>query len=257
MRREITTVAVAIARRNLHAAFTNPALLIPSIAFPMVFLLAFAGGLSNVGNVPGFDFPSGYTAFQYVFVFLQSAAFGGVFMGFAIAADFESGFVRRLLLASPRRIGLLLGFAIAALGRYAVTATMITLAALAAGMQVDGSATNLVGLVVLGVLVNITAAMFGAGLCLRAQTIQIAPAMQIPVFVTLFLAPVYVPLHLLDGWIHALSSWNPATALLEAGRGYLAGVPDHGALAFACGAGLVAITVLYAVRGLRRVERGE
>ena len=75
-------VATAVARRSLIHGFTNPALLVPSILFPLVFLIAFAGGLSAVGDVPGFDFPSGYTAFQFVFVFLQSAAFGGVFTGF-------------------------------------------------------------------------------------------------------------------------------------------------------------------------------
>ena len=42
--------------------------------------------------MPGFDFPSGYTAFQFVFVLLQASAFGGVFTGFGIAADFENGF---------------------------------------------------------------------------------------------------------------------------------------------------------------------
>ena len=37
------------------------------------------------------------------FVFLQSAAFGGVFTGFAVARDFDSGFARRLLLSAPQR----------------------------------------------------------------------------------------------------------------------------------------------------------
>ena len=55
--------------------------------------------------MPGFDFPPGYTAFQFVFVLLQSAAFGGVFTGFSIARDFEIGFARRLLLAAPRASG--------------------------------------------------------------------------------------------------------------------------------------------------------
>ena len=93
-------VARAIAWRNLHSSFTNPAIILPSLAFPLVFLIAFAGGLSAVAKVPGFDYPAGYTAFQYVFVFLQSAAFGGFFMGLGIAADFETGFARRLFLAA-------------------------------------------------------------------------------------------------------------------------------------------------------------
>ena len=67
--------------------------------------------------MPGFDFPSGYTAFQFVFVLLQASAFGGVFTGFGIAADFENGFARRLMLAAPNRLGILAGYALARAGR--------------------------------------------------------------------------------------------------------------------------------------------
>ena len=102
----VLAVAQGVAWRMLHNFFTNPSLLIPSIAFPLFFFTAFAGGSRRDPNVPGFDFPPGYTAFQFVFVLLQSAAFGGVFTGFGIARDFESGFARRLLLAAPHRSGI-------------------------------------------------------------------------------------------------------------------------------------------------------
>ena len=105
--RRFTAVARAVAWRQIHNFTHNPAFLLPSIIFPLFFFTAFAGGLSNVGNAPGFDFPSGYTAFQFVFVLLQSAAFGGVFTGFSVAADFERGFARRLMLAAPNRLGIL------------------------------------------------------------------------------------------------------------------------------------------------------
>ena len=97
------SVALAVAWRNLHNFFKNPALVIPALLFPLFFFTAFAGGLSSIGNAPGFEFPDGYTAFQFVFVILQASAFGGVFTGFAIARDFEVGFGRRLLLAAPNR----------------------------------------------------------------------------------------------------------------------------------------------------------
>ena len=97
-------VARGVAWRTLHNAFTNPSLLLPSIVFPLFFFVAFAGGLSRVEDVRGFEYGAGYTAFQFVFVLLQSAAFGGVFTGFGIARDFESGFARRLLLAAPNRM---------------------------------------------------------------------------------------------------------------------------------------------------------
>ena len=67
--------------------------------------------------MPNFDFRAGYTAFQFVFVLLQSSAFGGVFTGFGIALDFETGIARRLMLAAPRRAGIVLGYLLAALFR--------------------------------------------------------------------------------------------------------------------------------------------
>ena len=94
--------------------------------FPLLFFIAFAGGLSQVQNTPGFDYPNGYTAFQFVFVLLQSAAFGGVFTGFGVARDFEGGFARRLLLAAPNRLGIVVGYSMAALLRWCITATLLT-----------------------------------------------------------------------------------------------------------------------------------
>jgi ABC-2 type transport system permease protein len=249
-------VAAAVLRRNLIHAFKNPALLVPSIVFPLLFLVAFAGGLSNVANVPGFDFPSGYTAFQFVFVFLQAAAFGGVFTGFATAADFESGFGRRLMLGAPRREGIVAGYALAAIARFLLTRTVVTVAALLSGMEVDGNPAQLLGLLSLALLVNLTATLWGTGMALRFQTLQAGPAMQIPVFLILFMAPVYVPLHLITGWVNHAASYNPLTAVIEAGRGFLSAQPETVGLAYLAGFGLVALGLVWALTGLRRAERG-
>jgi ABC-2 type transport system permease protein len=249
------SVALAVAWRNLHNLLTTPSLLLPSLIFPLFFLTAFAGGLSTIGNVPGFDFHSGYTAFQFVFVLLQAAAFGGVFTGFSVAADFEHGFGRRLLLAAPHRTAIVAGYALAALARALWTAAIIFGVALAAGMRVDGDGVDLAGLLGLALIVNVAAGMWALGIALRFRTIQAGPMMQIPVFLLLFLAPVYVPLDLLTGWIETVASFNPLTALLEAGRGFISGAPTHVALAFAAAAALAAAFAAWAFRGLRQAER--
>ena len=226
-------VAQGVAWRTLHNVFTNPSLLIPSLIFPLFFFVAFAGGLSQVNNVPGFDFPLGYTAFQFVFVLLQSAAFGGVFTGFGIARDLETGFARRLLLAAPHRTGIILGYAAAALVRWLVTAAVLTIVALAVGMNVGGSGVDLVGLYTLALLINIGAVLWASGVAMRLRTMQAGPVIQMPVFLVLFFAPVYVPLALLQGWIHTVATVNPVTRVLEAGRGLLAGSPTEVGVAFA------------------------
>jgi ABC-2 type transport system permease protein len=204
--------------------------------------------------VPGFNYAEGYTAFQFVFVLLQSAAFGGVFTGFGIARDFESGFARRLLLAAPNRTGIVLGYTVAALVRWCVTAVILTGIALAVGMHVGGGGVDLVGLYSLAVIINVAALLWSAGVAMRLRTMQAGPIMQMPVFLVLFFAPVYVPLSLLQGWIHDVAVVNPLTRVLEAARGFLAGSPTEVAAAFAAALALAAAFSLWAFRGLRKAE---
>lgn len=253
-RSRFRSVALAVAWRNLHTYFTTPALVLPGLLFPLLFFATFAGGLSRLRHVPGFDFPAGYTAFQFVFVLLQSAAFGGVFTGFAIARDFESRFARRFLLAAPRRSAIVVGYSLAALGRWSFIATLITAIALAAEMDVRGSGVDLAGLYALALLVNVAGGLWAAGVAMRLRTIQAGPLMQVPVFVSLFLAPVYVPLDLLRGWIHAVASVNPVSLIMEAGRSLIAGEPSGIALAFGLGGALAAAFCTWALRGLRKAE---
>ncbi|MBD0291433.1 MAG: ABC transporter permease [Thermoleophilia bacterium] len=248
-------VALAVAWRMLHNSFTRPAVLLPSILFPLFFFTAFAGGLSRLEHAPGFDFRAGYTAFQFVYVLLQSAAFGGVFTGFAIARDFESGFARRLLLAAHRRSAIIAGYGLAALGRWLFTATVVFSVALLAGMEILGSPFELVALLFLAAIVNVACLLWAAGVAMRLRTMQAGPAMQVPVFFVLFLAPVYVPFDLLQGWIQAIARYNPTTYFLEAGRGFVAGAPAHVALAFGAAAALAALFALWARRGLASAER--
>src|SRR5262249_29405373 len=131
-------VVSGVAWRTLKNALTNPQIVLPTMLFPLFFFTAFACGLSQLVRVPGVDFPPGYTAFQFVFVLLQSAAFSGVFTGFGVARDFENGFAKRLLLAAPRRVGIVLGYGLAALLRWVVVATVATIVAFAVRMRIGG-----------------------------------------------------------------------------------------------------------------------
>jgi ABC-2 type transport system permease protein len=254
-RRGFWGVAFAVAWRNAHNFFTNPAMIAPALLFPLFFFTAFAGGLSRVESVPGFDYGAGYTTFVYGFVLLQAATFGGVFTGFSVARDFESGFSRRLLLAAQRRGAIVAGYWLAALVRALFTIAVITVVALVAGLSIDGSAVDLVGLYTLALIVNAGAVLFGTGVAMRLRTMQAGPAIQVPAFLALFLAPVWVPYDLLTGWVQAAASVNPVTLVLEAGRGFLEGEPTEVLPAFAVALLLAAVTVLWARGGLRSAER--
>jgi ABC-2 type transport system permease protein len=247
-------VAAAIAYRQTTILLKNPSLFVPPMLFPLLNFTAFAGGLSQLRHVPGFDFHGGYTAFQFVFVLLQSAAFGGVFTGFGIARDFERGFARRLLVSSPQRGGIVMGYALAALIRWVMIAIVLTCVALIVGMKIGGDGVDIFGMYALAVVMNQIGVLWACGVAMRFRTVQSGPLMQTPVFMALFLSPVYVPLHLLKGWIHAVARLNPLTFLIESGRGFIEGDPTQVGLAFGLGLGLVALFAVWAFSGLRRAE---
>jgi ABC-2 type transport system permease protein len=246
-------VAWAVAARQVYKYFTNPAFLAPAL-FPLFFFVAFAGGLTRVGDVPGFDYATGYIAFQYVWALMQAVSMGGAFTGFSIAGDFENGFAGRLMLAASNRYGIILGYTIASLVRATMTGTLVTVIALLTGMPITGG-YDFFGLVVLAVMVNIAATLFGAGVAMLLRTQQAGPIIRTPIFLVLFLAPVFVPLSLLSGWIEAAARLNPFTHILEAARGYLAGDPSNVTAAFATSAILIIVLALWAVFGLSRAEK--
>ncbi len=253
--RAFRSVALAVAWRSAHNYFTNPAMIVPGLLFPLFFFTAFAGGLSRVDQVPGFDYAPGYTAWVYGFVLLQASAFGGVFTGFGIARDFETGWARRVLLAAPARGGIIVGYWMGALLRAAFTVFVITIVALIAGLRIVGDGLDLVGLYTLALLVNAAAVLFATGVAMRMRTMQAGPAMQVPVFLLLFLGPVWLPLDLLTGWVHVAATVNPVTLFLDAGRSLIAGSPEKLLATFATIGGSILVTLVWARGGLRSAER--
>ena len=111
-----SVAARAVARRHLQLALRQPSVLLPPLLFAVFFFVAFVGGLGAIGVSPAFAYPD-FKAFVFVFVALQSAAFGGVFVGVALAGDLESGAVGRLALAAPRRGPILAGYVLASVLR--------------------------------------------------------------------------------------------------------------------------------------------
>jgi ABC-2 type transport system permease protein len=120
---------------------------------------------------------------------------------------------------------------------------------------VGGGGVDLIGLYTLALLVNLCAVMFASGVAMRLRTMQAGPAMQVPVFLLLFLAPVWLPLDLLTGWVQAAATVNPFTLFLDTARSLIDGQPEKVLVTFAVTVGLLGALLLWARGGLRSAER--
>ena len=254
--RRFAQVAGAVAWRSIHNVATNPAFLLPSIIFPMFFFVAFAGGLSNVANVPGLRLPVGLHG-----VPVRVRAAPGVGVRRRVHRLRHRGRLRARLRAAAaaggpeprrdhrrlraRRVG----------ADDARRHCCCSSSRCSPGCRSAAAALDIFGLIVLAYLVSLAATLFAAGVAMRLRTLQAGPAMQMPVFLVLFLAPVYVPLELLGGWVHGVAKVNPFTPLIETGRDFISGSPGDAALAYGIVAALVALFAWWAVRGLRSARR--
>jgi ABC-2 type transport system permease protein len=186
----------------------------------------------------------------------MSAMFVGAFSSFEVAADYSSGMGNRLMLGAPRRLALVGGYLIVAVTRCVVALVVIWGIALATGMSVKGGSLDIAALVALALLLNVATALYGAGVALRLQSIAAGTLILIPLFMSLFLTPVFLPRDQLSGWLKTVTGVNPLTALMEAGRGFLAADPTSVGLAFGVAGGLVILFGTFAVRGMAKAERG-
>ena len=248
------SVARGVAQRHVRKLRKAPPLALPPLLIPLFFFAAFTGALSGIGETPDFAYYD-YTAFEFVFVAMMAALFVGVFTSFELAGDYETGLGNRMMLAAPKRMAIVVGYLVPGLARALLTVLVILLVALVAGMDVKGGVLDVIALLGLALLLNVAATLFGAGIALRIQSAQASPLILLPVFLVLFLTPVYSERENLAGWLKTAANVNPLTPALEAGRGFLAGEPESTALAFGCALGLIAVFAIFAVTGMRKAER--
>ena len=245
--------ALGIAWRQIVRMKKSPPLALPPILFPVLLFAAFAGGLAALSATPNFGYPD-YTTFQFVWVLMVGAALGGMQTGLALAQDFDGGFARRMLLATSKRLPIVTGYALAGLARAVSVALVLFPIGLIAGMQVSGNVLQVVAVVVLVLLFALAVALWAIGVALRGRSTGVAPMLQTPVLIAMFLVPVYTPRDLLSGWVKASANVNPVTPIIEAGRGLIVGEPVSVALAFGISTAMVALLALWAFTGLRRAE---
>ena len=126
--------------------------------------------------------------------------------------------------------------------------------AFAIGMEVGASALDFVGLYGLATLLLIGSTLWAAGLALLLRSSKASNLITLPIFLLLFLTPVFVPLAALTGWLHAVATVNPFTRLLEAGRGFVAGEYVDVAWAYTVVVVMLVVFSAFALWAVRQAE---
>ena len=100
---------LALAKRSTLELFRQPALVVPSIVFPLFFSFLGNSSFGKTTSLPGFPKVNSYLQFQLAGTITQGVLFGSVTGAAALATDIENGFFDRLLASPTSRLSILFG----------------------------------------------------------------------------------------------------------------------------------------------------
>jgi ABC-2 type transport system permease protein len=241
-----------LALRSVVRTLRQPAMVIPSIAFPMILLAVNSAGLKSATRLPGFPTNS-YLTFALAITFIQGALFAAMSSGTNVANDIETGFLNRLALTPLRRSALMLGqlAGIIVLGLIQATTFLVVGAIAGAGFH-----TGLPGalvIVAIAVLIALGFGTLGAFIALRTGSGEAVQGLFPLLFAALFLSSMAMPRDLISAdWFRTIATYNPVSYLFEGLRSLVITGWDATALwrGVAVGVGVLALSFWAASRAL-------
>jgi ABC-2 type transport system permease protein len=255
---ELVTEVGILARRSVRRTLRQPALVVPTVVFPLFLLAVNASGLADATKIPGFPADS-YLDFAISVPFMQGALFASTTAGTELANDIETGFLNRLQLTPLRGAALLAGQMAGALLLAVLGSIVYLIVGLIAGVTIKAGVGGVLVLLALALLIAIGFAGIGAILATQTGSSQAVQGMFPLVFVLFFLSSMSMPRPLIQvDWFRTVATWNPISYLVEGLRSLVITGWDGAALwrGFAVAIGLMIVTLTLASRGLRtRMER--
>ena len=249
-------VAGGLAARSLMNIARIPSALVPTVAMPRFFIVAFSGAFGSLTDIPGFPTDNALNWFL-PWAVMQGAAFAGMGICFGVARDLETGFYDRLLIAPASRLALILGPLWAACTRVLLPVTIVCTVGFLAGARLTDGPLGLVMLIIAAEGLALISGLWGLGVVYRLKTQRAGAIIQVGIFVSMFLSVGQVPLSIMQGWLHGVARLNPLTPILNLARqGFIGEItwaatwPGLVAIASA-----VAFFTVWTVTGFRKLDR--
>ena len=227
-----------IARRNLITIFRTPSALLPPAAISLFFLVIYN---STLGRASGFIPELGsnsYLGFILPLSIVSSSLSASGVAAQNLVRDIESGYFDKLLLTPISRSALLLGPIIAGAIILGLQANIVIVAALLMGLKFATGLGGVLAVVGLAILLGTGFAGFTVSAALGSGSAAATQGAGFLFFPLTFIAPTFVPLDLLSGWLRTAAQFNPITYVMEAMRSLINSGYDINLLsqaALACG----------------------
>jgi ABC-2 type transport system permease protein len=242
-----------LAQRSVLRTLRQPAMVVPSILFPLLLLSINSSGLNSATLLPGFPTDS-YFQFAIAIPFIQGALFSAMSAGTNVASDIESGFLNRLSLTPLKRVSLMLGQLTGILALGLIQALAFLIIGIGFGDGLAAGPGGVLVLLLLSLTITLAFGCIGAFVALRTGSGEAVQGVFPLFFAALFLSSMSLPRDLIEtDWYRTVATWNPVSYMLEGIRSLFITGWDAEALAlgFACAGGLALIALVATAAALR------
>lgn len=230
--------------RSLTTIMRTPEALLPPLAISIFFLVIYQSTLGKAaGFIPGIG--GSYLGFILPLSIVSGSLSGSGIAAQNLVRDIERGYFDKLLLTPVKRAALLLSPILAGAVILGIQSAIVIAVGLLMGLK---PATGFMGLLVvigLSILLGIGFAGFTVSAALGSGSAAATQGASFLFFPLTFLAPTFVPLALLSGWLAVAAKLNPITYVMEAMRALLNTGWDGRAIAISILACLVLAVATY------------
>lgn len=228
----------AMSWRSVLAIARQPALVVPSLVFPLFFASLGTSSFSRATSLPGFPEVDSFLDFSLAGTIVQGVLFGSTVGATALATDIQTGFFDRLLASPVSRLSVLLGRLAGASAFGAAQAALFTLLLLPFGVTVHAGVGGFAVIVLSGALIGLAFGALMAAMALRTGSAEAVQGAFPLLFIVLFFSSAFFPRQTMSGVYGGIADANPVSYLVEGIRALI--VEGFGARAVAEALGIPA-----------------
>ena len=206
---------LALAKRSTLELFRQPALVVPSIVFPLFFSFLGNSSFGKTTSLPGFPKVNSYLQFQLAGTITQGVLFGSVTGAAALATDIENGFFDRLLASPTSRLSILFGRLAGSVLFGALETAVFVLVLLPFGADVSAGVPGIIAMIISGALIALAVGALMASVALKTGSSEAVQGTFPLLFILLFFSSAFFPRETMSGIYKTIAGFNPISHLVE------------------------------------------
>lgn len=241
-----------MAIRSLRLSLRNVDALITAFALPVMLMLMFVylfGGAIHTGTR--------YVEYVVPGVLLVCVGFGAATTAVSVAHDLTSGIIDRFRSMDVRGEALINGHVVASVARNLLSSLVVFAVAVTIGFQPHSDPASWLAAIGILALFVLALSWFAAAVGILAHSPEAAQGITFLVSFLPYPSSAFVPIHTMPSWLQPFAANQPETAVADAMRALLGGVPAGASIwhAVAWSVGLIAVSVVLAGILFRRRAR--